>query len=227
MTTSTTNFSRVKLVGDGGETVLDSSGGVVKIHNHTCTDGYALEVKSDPTSVSGTHFGIEATVDANPSTATSALGTTGVGGIGRLAASHTMTGGSLCGVYGQACNDGTLAGSSIVVSGVYGLIEDGGTYTSVSRVAAGWFDSHLTKTVTAGTVDLLFLTNNGTTTFTNAIEVYAGNKVTNLLSINSATGMVGSNTAGDATFANWVPIKISIDGTTHYLIAARSISAAG
>jgi hypothetical protein len=50
----------------------------------------------------------------------------------------------------------------------------------------------------------------------------------NLLEVTGGTAasgnMVGANTAGDATFANWVPIKVDILGTTHYLIAAQTIS---
>jgi hypothetical protein len=36
--------------------------------------------------------------------------------------------------------------------------------------------------------------------------------------------MVGANVAADATFNNYKTIKIDIDGTTHYLIAAQTIS---
>lgn len=81
----------------GGTTVLQAKNGVTKIHNRPNADGYALEVKSEPTVVTGTHFGIECTVDAKPSTATSQAAVRGHGGIGRLAATYTMTGGSLIG----------------------------------------------------------------------------------------------------------------------------------
>ncbi len=41
--------------------------------------------------------------------------------------------------------------------------------------------------------------------------------------------MVGSNTVASTTldFANWIPIEIDIGGTTHYLVAAQTISASG
>lgn len=41
--------------------------------------------------------------------------------------------------------------------------------------------------------------------------------------------MVGSNTVASTTldFANWIPIEIDIGGTTHYLVAAQTISATG
>ena len=228
MAVGLTHFGRIRLTGDdSAETIFQATDGVCKIHNRPSTSGYALEVKSEPTIVTGTHFGIETTVDGIPSTATSGAGLRGTGGICRLSATYTATSGSYVGAYGQVCNLGTFNGSGLMAAGVYGLIEDGGTYTAVSRVAAGWFDSHLDQTVTAGVADLLYLTNNGDTVFDNAIEVYAGNKITNLLSINTASGMVSANTAAGTTlvFTNWVAIKITIDGTTHYIPAAQTIAA--
>ena len=227
MAVGLTNLGRLRLTGDdSAETIFQATDGVCKIHNRPSTSGYALEVKSEPSIVTGTHFGIETTVDHIPSTATSGLAVRGVGGIARLKASYTVTTGSLIGSYGQVCNLGTLNGGTIVAAGAYGLIEDGGTWTAVSRVAAGWFDSHLDATVTSGVVDMLYLTQNGETQFTNAIELYCNNKITNLLSINAASGLVSANTVGGSTldFTNWVAIKITIDGTTHYIPAARTIA---
>jgi len=131
---------------------------------------------------------------------------------------------SLIGTYGQVANNGTVNGAGIMMAGLYGLVEDGGTYTAVSHVCSLWVDSHLTKTISSGTADLIYATNNGSTTFDNALYVYAGNKITNLFTISTASGMVGANNAGDATFANWKTIKVNLDGTTHYLIAAQAIS---
>ena len=202
-----------------GTTVFQAKNGVSKIHNRPNADGFALEVKSEPTVVTGTHFGIETTVDAKPSTATSQAGVRGIGGICRLKDTYTMTGGSLIGTYGQVCNLGTVNGSGAMVAGMYSLIEDGGVYTAVSRVASMWVDSHLDQTVTAGVKDMVYITNNGDTTFDNAIEVYAGNKITNLLSINTASGMVGDAVTADYTFTKTRKIKITVDGTTCYLIA--------
>ena len=220
MAVGITNFGRLRLTGDdSAETIFQATDGVCKIHNRPSTSGYALEVKSEPSIVTGTHFGIETTVDHIPSTATSGLAVRGVGGIARLKASYTVTTGSLIGSYGQVCNLGTLNGSGVLAAGVYGLVEDGGTWTSVSRVAAGWFDSHLDATVTSGTADLLFLTNNGDTQFTNAIEIIAGNKITNLLTISTASGMVSASTTADYTFNKYYKIKVNVGGETAYLIA--------
>ena len=221
MTTSITNLSRVRCDGDGNETVGQFTGGVVKVHNRTdCSGGYALEVKSEPTQLSGTHFGAEVTVDHKPTAATSALGVRGTGGIARLAATYTMTGGSMVGAYGQVCNLGTINGSGAMVSGLYGLIEDGGTYTAVSHLSAAWLDSHLTKTVTAGIKDFLYITNNGTTTFDNVIYVYAGEKITNLLTIESTTdaGLVSDAVTADYTFTKTRKIKVNVGGETGYIV---------
>ena len=218
-----TNFSGILVQSAGvgtaaGETLLQTKYGVVKFHSRPNIDGYVLEVKSEPTSVSGTHFGIETTVDHEPSTATSALGVRGVGGIARLAATYTMTGGSVIGTYGQVCNLGTVNGSGAVLSGLYGLIEDGGTYTAVSHVNAAWLDSHLDQTVTAGLSELLYMTNNGDTVMDNAFYIYAGNNITNLFTIDTASGMVSDSTTADYTFTKTRKIKVNVGGETGYIV---------
>lgn len=195
-----------------------STDGINKFHNHACTEGYAVEIKSDPVSVSGTHFGAEITVDATPATATSQLGTRGVGGIGRLAATYTMTGGSLVGAYGQACNLGTLNGSGVMMAGMYALLEDGGTFTAVSHVSGLWVDSHLDQTITAGKSELIYATNNGDTVLDNALYIYAGNKITNLFTIDTASGMVGDKASGDFTFTATRKVKVNVGGETGYIV---------
>ena len=200
--------------------------GITKLIHRPTTDVFAVQIKSEFTDTDAGHNCLEVTADWKAAGATGG-GNTAVQGVSRLAATYTMTGGSVIGTYGQACNLGTLNGSGIMVAGLYGLIEDGGTYTAVSHVAAAWLDSHLDKTVTAGEVELLYMSNNGDTTFDQAIYVYAGNKITNLLNINTASGMVSENTAasGTLTFTNWKTIKIVIDGTTHYIPVAQTIAA--
>ena len=221
-----TNYNRLLLDGSlddstNASTVLQAKHGVSKIHCRPAISGYALEVKSEPTIVTGTHFGIETTVDHKPSTATSALGARGVGGVCRLASTYTMTGGSLIGSYGQVCNLGTINGAGAMVAAGYNLIEDGGTYTAVSHLAAMWLDSHLTKTVTAGVKDFLYISNNGSTVFDNAIYIYAGEAITNLFTIESSKDgdMVSGATTADYTFTKTRKIKINVGGATCYLIA--------
>jgi hypothetical protein len=208
---------------DGGYT----ADGITKLRNRPTTDAYALEVKTEYTGTAALHWAITSTADWHPTTAAATgSGIQGLQGVGRLAASHSMTGGSIVGTYGQVCNLGTVNGSGITLAGVYGLIEDGGVYTAVSHVAAGWFDSHLSQAVTAGKSELLYMSNNGSTTLGQAIYIYAGNKTTNLFSIEVASGMVSADNAGGSTlnFTNWKTIKIELDGQTHYLVAAKTIA---
>ena len=221
MATLLTNFSRMRLDAEAGasETTLQTTNGNVKMHSRPTADGFVLEVKGRPTIVTGVHFGIEATVDARPSTATSAAGIRGLGGIGRLDSTYTMTGGSLIGSYGQACNNGTINGSGAMVAGSYSLIEDGGVYTAVSHLAGHWIDSHLSQTVTAGIKDMCYITNNGSTTFDNVFFIYPGDKITNLFTIDpTSAGMVSASTTADYTFTKTRKVKVNVGGETGYLI---------
>lgn len=195
----------------------------MKIHNRPATTGSTLEIRARPTTTSGTHFALDCIVEWRGNATTGGL--RGVEGVAHVNSSYTLTGNaSMIGTYGQVRVDGTVNGSGIMLAGLYGLIEDGGTYTSVSHVCSLWVDSHLAQTVSSGNKELIYATNNGATTLDSVMYVYGGNKITNLMTISTASGMVGANNAGDATFANWKAIKVNLDGTTHYLIAAQTIS---
>ena len=193
--------------------------GYLKVHNHATTIGYAIEAKSNFNGTTTAHFGITSTVDYEPTgnTAT-AGGVQGLQGVGRLAASKIVTGGSIIGTYGQACNLGTINGSGVMVAGLYGLIEDGGTWTACSHVTPCWIDSHLDQTVTAGSFDMCYITNNGATVADNAFYIYAGNNITNLFTIDTASGMVSDSTTADYTFTKTRKIKVVAGGETGYLI---------
>lgn len=201
----------------------------VKVHARPTTLGSTIEVRSRPTSATAEHFAVDSTLDwrATGNSITGG-GCRALQGVARADASQTMTGGSLTGVYGQVAlnSSATANGASVMMNAIYGLIEDGGTYTAVSHLAACWLDSHLDQTVTAGETEFLYISNNGDTTFDQAIYVYAGNKITNLLNINTASGMVSANTAGGGTlsFTNWRTVKCVIEGETHYLVVAKTIA---
>jgi len=222
MSTGLTNLSRLRLTGDDTEeTVLQATDGVHKLHTRPAAGGYCLEVKSEPTIITGTHYGIECTVDAKPSASDTGAGVRGGGFIGRLYTGYTKTGGSLIGGYSQIQNNGTLNGSGIQAVAQYALIEDGGTWTAVGHVAVSWLDSHLDQTVSAGIKSFQYITNNGDTTFDNVFYVYAGNKITNLFTIESTTDgdLVSASTTSDYTFTKTRKIKINVGGVTCYLIA--------
>lgn len=200
----------------------------VKVHARPTTAGSTIEVRSRPSSATATHYGVDSTTDWRETVASTITGggIRAIQGVARIDAANTITGGSVTGVYGQVALNATATanGAGIMMNAIYGLIEDGGTYTAVSHLAVAWLDSHLTKTVSAGMTEFVYISNNGSTTFNQVFYIYPGNKITNLLRIDTSTGMVGANNAGDATFANWKTIKVNLDGTTHYLIAAQTIS---
>jgi hypothetical protein len=198
--------------------------GVTKMFNRPTTDAFAVQIKSEFTDTDAGHNCLEVTADCKAALTTGG-GNTAIQGVSRLAATYTATAGTIIGTYGQACNLGTMNGSGIMMAALYGIIEDGGTFTAVSHVASAWLDSHLTKSVT-GEHELLYMTNNGSSTMDQAMYVYAGNKITNLLNINTASGMVSADNAGGSTlnFTNWKTIKMVLDGETHYLVAAKTIA---
>lgn len=198
--------------------------GITKMFNRPTTDAFAVQIKSEFTDTDAGHNCLEVTADCKSALATGG-GNTAVQGVSRLAATYTATGGSLIGTYGQVCNNGTLNGSGIMLAALYGLIEDGGVYTSVSHVASAWLDSHLDKTVTAGEVEFLYMSNNGDTTFDQAMYVYAGNKITNLFNINTASGMLSANNAGAVSAqTGYRTIKIVLEGETYYLVASKAVT---
>ncbi|MDD5009205.1 MAG: hypothetical protein PHC68_12505 [Syntrophorhabdaceae bacterium] len=197
--------------------------GYLKVHNHSTTIGYAIEAKSNFNGTTTSHFGVTSTVEWEPTGDTATAGVIeGLQGVGRLAAGKTITGGTLVGTYGQACNLGTINGSGVMVAGLYGLVEDGGTYTSCSHVAGLWVDSHLTKTISSGTFDMCYITNNGTTVANNVFYVYAADRITNLFTINttdgSGTKMVSEATTADYTFTKTRKVKVNVGGETGYIV---------
>ena len=195
-----------------------------KIHLHDTTNGYCIEAKSNFNGTTTQHFGITSTVEYEPTGGTAtAGGVQGLQGVARLAASMTMTGGSLIGTYGQACNLGTINGSGVMVAGLYGLVEDGGTFTSASHVSSLWLDSHLTKAV-GGEHELLYMSNNGTVKMDRAIYIYGGTAsqgIAALFELNTCTGtsgFVGDKVDADIAFAHYRKIACTVDGTAGWIV---------
>jgi len=195
--------------------------GYLKVHNHSTTIGYAIEAKSNFNGTATAHFGIISTVEWEPTGLTAtAGGVQGLHGVARLAATYTITGGSLIGTYGQICNLGTIndSGGGVFAAGMYSLIEDGGVYTAVCHLASLWVDSHLAQAVSAGNYDMCYITNNGLTVAGNVFYIYAGHGITNLFTIDTADGMVSASTTADYTFTKTRKIKVVAGGETGYLI---------
>ena len=200
--------------------------GYLKVHNHATTIGYAIEARSNFNGTTTEHFGITSTVEYEPTGGTAtAGGVEGLQGVGRLAASMTMTGGLLCGTYGQACNLGTINGSGVQVAAMYGIVEDGGTFTAVGHVCSLWLDSHVTKTV-GGEHELLWMTNNGTTKMDQAIYINVaadGSAFDYLLKFSASQSPVLTNAlvpsaAPDAgTVGADKALKVNVAGTAYYI----------
>jgi len=174
------------------------------------TEDYALQIRSESGKTSGTHLGIDNETHLKATGTASIMSTRGVAVVD---STYTATGVSVIGVYGQARADGTIAGSGSMVAGLYGLIEEGGGAITASHVCSAWLDSHRNTAVTAEH-ELLYMTNNGSATLDQAIFVYPGNKITNLITIDPTdTGLVASASGESLTPVHKVNIKI--DGTTY------------
>lgn len=177
------------------------------------SDAYAAQIKSEFNDDNSAHACVEITSDWK------ANGTTGganvaVQGVSRLAATYTLTGSAaLMGTYGQIANLGTINGSGRHAA-LYGLIEAGGVWTSVSRLAVAWLDSHLAAAPGAGELNFLEISNNAAAVFNSAIRIYPGNAITNLLDIETASGMVAL-TGTPGTLAG--SIRLEVEGQVRYL----------
>lgn len=199
--------------------------GKARVHLHDTTNGYCIEAKSNFNGTTTQHFGITSTVEYEPTGGTAtAGGVQGLQGVGRLAASMTMTGGALIGTYGQACNLGTINGSGAMVAGLYGLVEDGGTFTSANHVCSLWVDSHVTKVV-GGEHELIHMTNNGTTTMDSAfyVDLSAAAKFTNLFKFSAsqtplvANALVPAAAPDAGTMGADLAITVDVGGTPYYI----------
>lgn len=209
----------------------------VKVHNRPATTGNSIEVRARPWSATAEHFAVDAMAEWRPTTtnygSTKAPATAGglraVQGVAHLGSGYSMTGGGLTGVYGQVRNDGTVNGN-IFMAALYGLIEDGGTYTQVNHVCSLWLDSHLAKTVSSGKKSFVYITNNGLIKFDTVFHIYGGTAaqgIATLFKLDTCTGtqgFVGDNVSksGKAVSTDdYRTIAIDVDGETYYLLASK------
>jgi len=148
---------------------------------------------------------------------------------------YTVAGGYLAGLYAQLTVQGTMNGAGAVACAIEGYISNGGTWTSINILSNLWLDTHLDRTPSAGSVYFIYCSNNGSAskcTYDAVIRVNGEKSTKALFELNNcvwdvvANGMVGSNNTGGGTldFSNWRTVKVNIDGTTHYLVAAQTIA---
>lgn len=182
------------------------------MHRRPTSADYAGQIRTTSTKTSGTHWGLDAETHLIASGTTSLRS---VQGVAVLDATYTSTDGTLIGVYGQARADGTFNAASGFMTALYGLIEASAAITA-GHVCSLWVDSHQANAVT-GSHELIYATNNGAATMDSVMYIYGGNKITNLLSLDTVGGMVADATGETMTITK--KIKINIDGATVYLQA--------
>lgn len=187
----------------------------IKLHNHNMTaEGYALQIRGELTASTGTIWGIDSETHLRPTTGTTGTANVrGVQGVALLASGFTSTNGTLIGTYGQARADGTFNAPAGILCGTYGLIEASAAITA-AHVCSIWADSHQAEAVT-GEHELIYASNNGAAVMDSVMYIYAGNNITNLFKISTATGMVEDATGQSMTITK--KIKLNIDGATVYL----------
>lgn len=182
-----------------------------KFHQRPATAGSVVEVRSRPSSAgAAAHAAVDATLDWRATGDTVTAGySRALQGVCRMDAGNTITGGSLTGVYGQVALNATAVanGADVFMNALYGLIEDGGTYTAVNHLAIAWLDTHLTKTVSSGRYSGVYITNNGSTNFDQIFYIYAG--ASKLFTIEDPTkSFVSDEASGDYTFSGYRKIKV-------------------
>lgn len=187
-----------------------SNGGAVKCYsNNSGTNTWLVGAwfRSEITSASGTSPTVYA-----------------LRGEADLAASAVTASGAsyIIGVHGRwRAGSGTINNSAIG-AGVLAQWINGGTYTAVSHACALWVDCQNATTVTSGSTEMIYITHNGDATgaVDHVFYIYPGNRITNLMKIDTASGMVSAaeNSAVHGTSSK--KIKIDIDGTTYYLLAS-------
>jgi len=212
-TTSLQATGDTNQIGNALKTGYNRVTGYTKFDHRSATvdaEAYVIQVRGYQNDISGTYKGVDAHVYIE---ADGAGYIRGVQGVAMVSAGVTATASWVIGTSGAAVVDGTMAGASYLV-GLSGAIEDGlgSAAITASLVTSCWLDSQLDKTVT-GVHNLLNMTNNGSTTMDEVIRVTAGNKIANLLTINTASGMVSANAATGSV----KKIKINLDGDTYYI----------
>jgi len=132
----------------------------------------------------------------------------------------------IIGVHGRVINSGTCYSSGAIMAGVLGQVLDGGTYTAVSMLNAIWADWQNTATVTAGTKNMVYITNNANQVVDNAFYIKAGigsGTISNLFSLNTLEvndGMVRYQNVYTTHGGTYRNIRILINDTVYWMIVS-------
>ncbi len=238
--TATSTFSSAGVLTTPKITIGTSGAttGALKIHSHlmAATGGdepnqYANEFKGEFLATSGTMDGIAAHYHM-AGTGTNAGVMRSILGVAYLDTGITLSGAnaassSISGILGSVNVAGTVAGTAVTVTGVYGGLGSmtGGTLTEVNDMSAIWADSQATQVPTTGDSQLLLMTNGLGGTLGQAIKIDASDRITNFIKFVNADGTagggdmitIGATPASDT--GNVVKIKILVDDTPYYINA--------
>jgi len=195
--------------------------GQLKVHNRPLTTNvFAVEIKADVKNTTGTYTGaLQVTVREYPTDDTSAVTVNGSDFTTYLHSGDTKTAGYLSSIYAKVENQGILNGAAIIMTPIYSMIGEAGVFTKVNHVCGLWLDSHLAQTITAGSFEFIYMTNNGATQMNSVMHI-TRSRVTNLFKIDGSGSMVAAAENSAVHGTSTKKIKINIDGTTYYLLAS-------
>jgi hypothetical protein len=183
--------------------------GLLKQHSHANTGDYAYQLRTESNVATANFFGMDCEVHQMLNR--TAGGVRGLSMTGRIQSGKTLSGtANLIPGYFNLDVDGTINGTGLFAA-LYSVVSAGGTFTAIGHLASLWVDSQQEGTVT-GEHELIYMTNNGASQMDSAFYIYAGDKITNLFTIDTATGLVSEATEADYTFTKTRKIKVNIGG---------------
>ena len=132
----------------------------------------------------------------------------------------------LAGVHGRVINSGEWDNSNAIIAGVFAQVLNGGIYTKVSMLNCLWADWQNTVTVSAGTKNMLYITNNSTQAVDNAFYFKGGGiggSISNFAYFDACginDGMIRYQNLHESHSGTYRNIRIQIDGVRYWLIAS-------
>jgi len=182
----------------------------IKHHDHMSTGEYAYQLRTEANLATADFFGMDCEVHQPVDRTAGAL--RGLSMTCRLTAAKTLSGNaSMIPIYGNLDIDGIVSGAGVMLAAGYFVMSDGGTFTELSHYCSVWFDNQQTGTVN-GEHEFAYMTNNGDSTMDQALFIWAGNKITNLFRIETASGLVSAATTSAYTYTKWRRIKVVVGG---------------
>ncbi|MBI1213627.1 MAG: hypothetical protein GC190_19385 [Alphaproteobacteria bacterium] len=196
------------------DSLLDVNG-QTKFTYQPTDDLFGVQVQTAFTGTDAVHNALKATVDFNAD-GVDGGGVVALSGTAQVADGNTI--GEASNLLGIAAM--ILAGSGGEVDGTglhaaaYAGIADGGTWTSVDHLAAGWLDIALADAPGTGELEFLYMTNSGGATVGQAIYLDGGDAVGALFNLANVSGMA-AETLSASTAAGY--ITVVVNGATRYI----------